>query len=341
MFSVYIPETKYMYLLISFLAFFYICFRFFLKRRLHRIHLIILFFLLICAPSVIYAQHSISWAQSQYISLIIRVLPAAFVIFIIGNIKPITDISNLVFITVLSFVIVDKTVLDLGNVDNVIAAILVSFFPFFMKNSNFYIMSILVLFILIFVNARMGVVAVISQMSLIYIILNNRRRNIVKDIVTLITIVCIIYWVSKGGFLEIGVIEQSGYDWVRSAMLHVTFQAIWENPIFGIGMGQISSLTVQIFNKEVLAHGFISYIWAQMGLIPFLFFIWLSINSVRSPANLFKMGASIDLVYLSASNLGSFLMFSTRTQQDNPIYFILLFLGISCIFTYNIGKGSR
>jgi hypothetical protein len=334
--SPFAPILKWLYPISAILSVLTIVVFFVWQKRTAKASIVFILFLLSFAPSVVYAELDAQWAQSQYLSLLMRSLPiVAFFFFTpsLQNLKKIVVRFGWLVIVVYGVFIINSEVKIFNgfpNLENTYSSAIIAFLPFFFafkKNA-----MVALVFILIALSSARMAQLIIFYITISWVLFLYLPRSLSKALLFTSFALCALapYIVAPDVMIspDLPAVDEYGNERVRRAMTYYTILSIKQDPILGIGMGQISSITRQNWGQDVLAHGMVSYIWAQSGVFVFAFYLFISYISVTRPLNFFIKSGMLILVAATLSASGSFLFFITRTQQDSPFFFFAILIGL-------------
>ena len=292
-------------------------------------------FLVSFLPSVFYAELDPTWAKSQYLSLLARALPAACYFLFYPGLKSLCRIFfiplwfNLIIYFMWIFGLLEH--LEVGSIiDNSGASAIIASLPFALLYRRYGLVTVS-LSLIALSESRMGGFVSLFTFSVWHFGITIRMRHaaviLFLAVTTAACFVLIFSWdVFFPSFLPN--LYESIDDRVRRAIQFMSILSIKEAPLLGLGMGQISIITEQIWGKGVLAHGMLSYIWAQSGLFPFLYYLFFAFFSFMRPALYFSKGGGQIFWAISIVSASSFLMFLTRPYQDSAYLFLSLAIGL-------------
>jgi len=302
------------------------------------------FFLLSFLPSVFVAKISPSWAVDQFVSLSFRIFPASMAYFVKSTPYYIIGISKFLIIMFGIFYIFwflgffENTFADV-NFENNGAALILMCTPFILISKSFFVslFSYFIITLIIFSDSKMG--GLISLIQITFIILYTKinfspKSGLITFYSILLAVMLLVFLINFSIFFPQSMAEATGHEKGagRTIQNYIGLVLLYNDPFIGIGMGQLQFLVGDFFYKDSMAHGMINYIWVQSGLIPFLFFLYVSFISISRPIRIFFEHRDPFLLALAVCNASNFLFFITRPQQGNGPYFIYMFLGISCIY---------
>lgn len=283
-------------------------------------------------PSLFYDGIDHDWARSQYLSFLLRAFPGVLLFTVQISMQNIAQYYMSVGkVTILLYYLSSGFDQFLsGNFENIGAAVLVACLPFFLIKKK-YIWALFILLPLFLSDSRMGLlIALLSSLFMVVGPRLKRRWFKVLAVTFTLSVTAIVFFAARDVFFpeDLPNVREFGNERVRRAMQYFTMESITENPFLGVGMGQISILTENVWGQRILAHGFLSFIWAQSGLIALVPFLIVVGFSIYFPARAYHSTKSKIFVAIAFANINGFLFFLTRPQQDNPIFFISLVIGL-------------